>query len=487
MSDTKDLEPTDDGLPRVANNAPLITKSAAAKQRPMSTKKSGGLCRNKMFMTILCVGVLIVVAIALLAAFPQFDRANERDNDKDDGPVRRTRSPTLSPMPTSAPTTGVPTSAPTASGVNAPTTVSSGFRAVDVYGQLYVDGTDVKSRELGVTVQLAGMSLFWSNNDYGAEQYYSTETVKELVRSWNVSMIRAAMGVEEAGGYIDEPEDNEDRVRTVVEACIDEGIYVIIDFHSHEAEAYESEALEFFGDMVDDYGDYPNVIYEIYNEPIDADWDVVKDYAETVIDTIRANPNDDDALILVGTPFYSQDVDIASEDPITIDDNVAYVLHFYAGTHGSALRNKTTTALDNGVAIFVSEFGTVDADGDGDVDVDSTQVWINYLDNRLISYANWAVNDKDEGASILFPDTPASGWSFSDYTLSGRTIKSILEDTAQRNAERLDAILTDAPTATLVVPSLSPSPSPTSIVVAPTLEVAERVSPTANFSVDPSE
>jgi len=92
-----------------------------------------------------------------------------------------------------------------------------------------------------------------------------------------------------------------------------------------------------------------------------------------VIAVIREN--DPDNLIVVGTPFFSQNVDVASTDPIN-DPNVAYTLHFYAGTHGASLRNRAITAMNNGIALFITEWGTVNASGDGAVDVESTNVWM---------------------------------------------------------------------------------------------------------------
>ncbi|MBQ4796798.1 cellulase family glycosylhydrolase, partial [Pectobacterium versatile] len=109
-------------------------------------------------------------------------------------------------------------------------------------------------------------------------------------------------------------------------------MYVIIDWHSHSAENNRSEAIRFFQDMARKYGNKPNVIYEIYNEPLQVSWsNTIKPYAEAVISAIRAI--DPDNLIIVGTPSWSQNVDEASRDPIN-GKNIAYTLHFYAGTHG---------------------------------------------------------------------------------------------------------------------------------------------------------
>jgi endoglucanase len=286
-----------------------------------------------------------------------------------------------------------------------------------------VDALSVQGSHIyadGQIQSFAGNSLFWSNDGWGGEDFYTAETVKMLKEQWHSSIVRASMGIQEEGGYLDAPESNTKKVETVVEAAIDNDMYVIIDWHSHYAEDNVTEAVDFFKNMAEKYGDQPNVIYELYNEPLPPkSWSgVIKPYAETVIAAIRAV--DPDNLIVVGTPTWSQDVDVASLDPID-DPNVAYTLHFYAGTHGADLREKAITAMNNGIALFVTEWGAVNADGDGDVAEDSTNAWITFMQNYNLSNANWALNDKDEGASTFYPDTLT-------LTPSGTKVKEIIEN-----------------------------------------------------------
>lgn len=298
---------------------------------------------------------------------------------------------------------------------------------VSVHGALSVSGTQIVD-ESGSPVSFAGSSLFWSNTGFGAEEFYNENVVDWIQQDWNSTIVRAAMGVDEYGGYLSDPAGNENRVTTVVDAAIANGMYVIIDWHSHHAEDYRDDAIDFFREMAQRYGDTPNVIYEIYNEPLSVSWsNTIKPYAEAVIEEIRAI--DPDNLIIVGTPFFSQDVDVASQDPILGYDNIAYTLHFYAGTHGASLRQKAQTAIDNGIALMVTEWGTVNADGDGAVDEFSTQQWMSFLDQNNISHLNWALNDKMEGASSLRPNASAvGGWSDSDLTTSGLLVRDIIRN-----------------------------------------------------------
>jgi len=280
----------------------------------------------------------------------------------------------------------------------------------------------------GTAKAYAGNSFFWSNTGWGAERFYNSGAVSWLKNDWNSKIVRAAMGVEDAGGYLSDPQGNMNRVKAVVNAAIAEDIYVIIDWHSHRAENYTNQAVNFFRQMAQTYGNSNNVIYEIYNEPINSSWSgQIKPYAQSVIAAIRAI--DPDNLIVVGTPFYSQNVDQTAADPIRGYANIAYSLHFYAGTHSQSLRNKAKSALNSGIPLFVTEWGAVNADGNGAVATDETYRWIDFMKQNNLSHVNWSVHDKQEGASSLRPGVSSTGgWGQSNLTASGRLVRSIMLD-----------------------------------------------------------
>lgn len=299
---------------------------------------------------------------------------------------------------------------------------------------------------------LAGNSFFWSNDNYGGERYYNRATVAWLKNDWRTPIVRAAMGVEDPGGFIDSPNSNRNRVKALVEAAISEDIYVIIDWHSHFAERNPSQAISFFREMATLYGQHNNVIFEVYNEPINTPWNTIKSYAIPVIQAIRDTGSNN--LIIVGTPFYSQRVDEASLSPIQGFENIAYTLHFYAGTHGEDLRNKARTALANGIPLFVTEWGTVNANGDGGVALAETNRWMSFLAQNNISHLNWSVNDKQEGASIIKPGTSTNGnWRTGDLTASGVEVRKIIRGWKQ--ADISTSQTETAPQKKSIVPTIS--------------------------------
>ena len=314
---------------------------------------------------------------------------------------------------------------------------------VAIHGPLSVSGVNIVDQNNEI-VSFAGNAFFWSNTGFGAEGFYNSDVVDWLQEDWHATIVRASMGVDEFGGFVCvpdpnnpnnprgsnscDPQGNMDRVIRVVDAAIANDMYVIIDWHSHHAEDFQDDAVQFFTEMAQRYGDSPHVIYEIYNEPITRDWSgTIKPYSEAVIAAIRAI--DPDNLIIVGTGFFSQEVDVASQDPILGFDNIAYTLHFYAGTHGQSLRDRGTTAINNGLALMVTEWGTVNANGDGAVDRDSTQEWLAFMAEHNLTHLNWSVHDVVEGASILRPGASRQGgWPDFDLTESGLFVRQIIRD-----------------------------------------------------------
>ena len=291
---------------------------------------------------------------------------------------------------------------------------------VSIHGQLAIEeGTLVDQH--GESVQLEGMSLFWSQ---WQPQFYNYETVKNLKEYWNVEVVRAAMAIEH-DGYLANPEREKEKVARVIDAAIDLGLYVIVDWHDHHAEDHMEEAKQFFSEIAQEYGSHPNLIYEPYNEPLQVSWsDVLKPYHEEILSEIRKY--DPDNVVVLGTPEWSQRVDAAAQDPVE-DNNVAYTLHFYAGTHKDGLRSRAKTAIEEGLPLFVTEYGTVNADGDGAVAVESTKKWFQFMQEHNLSWVNWSIADKDESSAAILPGTTPGGLKNEEnLTVSGKLVRSEL-------------------------------------------------------------
>jgi endoglucanase len=297
---------------------------------------------------------------------------------------------------------------------------------VEVHGRLSVKGNRIVG-EHGEPVQLMGISHYWSV--WGPQKYYNKDVVGWLVEDWKVDIIRASMAVEinqqgENKGWMFNRENQERMVETVIEAAIENCIYVLVDWHTHHL--HTEHAKEFFGYMAEKYGHYPNVIWETFNEPVRQTWPEIAEYTKEVTSAIRRHS---DNLVIAGTRNWSQFVDEAADDPLP-DGNTAYSLHFYAGTHGSELREKGDYALSKGIALFITEWGTSRADGgrDGTIFPDETEEWINWALERNISMANWSLADlRESSAALSVGACTAGGWNpETDLSPSGRLVRSMI-------------------------------------------------------------
>lgn len=296
---------------------------------------------------------------------------------------------------------------------------------VALHGRLSVKGNRIVD-EHDQPVQLRGVSFAWSQW-WG--EYWTAGDVDWLVDDFKVQLVRASMGVEKAqGGYLTDAATaarEKAKVVTVVDEALARGIYVLIDWHEEKATDHVDQSKAFFQEMATKYGQHPNVIYELYNEPTDRTWSQIKTYAVAVTDAIRAI--DPDNLIIVGTPSWSQEVDKPAADPMT-QSNIAYTLHFYADTHKQSLRSTAQAALNKGIALFVTEWGGMNAQCEGQLNATETDAWIKFMDDNMVSSAAWAIADQDgQTCSMLFPSQSTSGhWPVSSLSEWGQQIRTML-------------------------------------------------------------
>ena len=301
----------------------------------------------------------------------------------------------------------------------APTMAPKGS-PVAVHGRLRAVGNRIVGKD-GRPASVAGVSHFWSQ---WMPQFYNADAVRWLRKDFRAGIIRVAVGIE-ADGYLRDPEAETKRAEAVIDAAIAQGMYAVIDGHDHDAHLHEEQATAFFRRMATKYGKTPNVMYELWNEPKEISWpQTVKPYLERVTAAIRRI--DPDNLVILGSPTWSQDVDVAAADPVR-DPNAAYTLHFYAGTHKQYLRDKAERALGMGIALFVTEWGTTEASGDGPIDRESTELWLAFMRKHHLSHANWSLADKVENSAVLRPGAnPRGGWKTTDLTESGRYVRGIV-------------------------------------------------------------
>lgn len=296
------------------------------------------------------------------------------------------------------------------------------------HGTLSVKGVDLLDKS-GQPYQLKGVSthgLQWF------PQYVNEDAFRTLRDDWGANVVRLAMYTGE-GGYVEGGD------KASLEAAVDKGVssatslgmYVIIDWHVlNDSSLHADEAADFFSRMSKKYASNGNVLYEICNEPKNGNggetWQKVKAYADRVIPAIRAN--DSDAIIIVGTPTWSQDVDQVAAAPVADPENVMYALHFYAGTHKDNIRQKLKTARAAGTPVFISEFSICDASGNGGIDYDSANAWKQLINENNISYCAWSLCNKNETSALISPGCQKlSGWDAGDLSETGKWVRSMIK------------------------------------------------------------
>lgn len=286
----------------------------------------------------------------------------------------------------------------------------SGPACPSVNGALHVEGTQLADQH-GNPVQLRGISthgLAWFPD------YVNDGCFHQLRNEWNANVVRLAMYTAEYGGYCTggDKEALKQLIADGVEYAKKYDMYVIIDWHilsDSNPNIYVEEAKAFFQETAARYAGENHVLYEICNEPNGGTtWADIKSYAAEVLPVIRAQ--DEDAVILVGTPNWSQFVDQAAEDPITEYDNLMYTLHFYAATHTDDLRAKMADAVKDGLPVFVSEYGICDASGSGAIDEAQAGLWVEAMDSLGISYVAWNLSNKEETSAMIRSTCDKTSW-----------------------------------------------------------------------------
>lgn len=334
------------------------------------------------------------------------------------------------------------------------------------HGKLHVEGTKLTD-EHGQSVILRGASthgMHWGE----MTPFVNQAAFQNLRDEWGVDMVRLVSYVTQ-GGYTEGSQATLDTcIQNGVSYADKLGMYAIIDWHIHNEDpnTKKSEAITFFDTYSKKYADHDNIIYEICNEPTGTPWAQIKPYAQEIVNTIRAN--DPDAIIVVGTNNWSQDVDEVATGGGKIDDpNVMYTIHFYSGTHSQSLRDKVTAALNAGTPVFCTEFGICDASGNGGFNLDEADRWIDYFEEKGISYCCWSLCNKDESASMISPQcSQKSGWVNTDLGATGAWLVNTYRS---RRQDEPDVTAAPKPTAgatekpqTSATPSTAPTPSASS-------------------------
>jgi endoglucanase len=289
-----------------------------------------------------------------------------------------------------------------------------------MHGQLQckvISGKGYICDQNGNPVQMRGNSMYcWAGA--GGYDYYTAGCIAHLYSDWRAHIIRLP--------YMTNGSISMTMYNTVIQACIDSGMYVILDWHAGQGnQTAVSQASAFFTTMATQWGKYPNILYEPWNEPSSIAWTGgIKPYMESLIKVIRAI--DTKNIIICGNPNWDQNPQDAAADPITDATNIAYSMHFYSGSHPvGSYGPGITTAMSKGCPIFITEYGACNT---GTVLAEpACTAWYTFLDQNQIGSTNWAVEYLDACLSIFTKSASYTGpWPTSVITGYGTFIQAYI-------------------------------------------------------------
>lgn len=242
------------------------------------------------------------------------------------------------------------------------------------------------------------------------------------LKSYGANTFRiAAYSDDDGGGYVQKKDETMQLVYMAIENAVSMNLYVIVDWHvlrDCNPMTNLEEALTFFEEISSHYGNCPNILYEICNEPNGTGtWDEIYSYANQVIPVIRNHAPE--AIILVGTPNYSYSVEKVFDMPLEFD-NVMYSFHFYAGQHDDSYNELFNRCEKENIPIFVSEWG-INYDTNGKTALSQAERFVTVLNRRKISWVAWSLSNKNEVFSAIKPDCQKfSDWELDDLTDVGK-------------------------------------------------------------------
>ena len=276
---------------------------------------------------------------------------------------------------------------------------------------LSVDGNQITD-EAGRPVTLRGLSVLAPRHNSECAEC-DPRPIADMIdlsvnaeQGWHNKVLRLPVTEWAPNDSLTLEENFAQNIDPYVQQAIELGIYVIVDFHrvqnygdDVEGGTPQSVVREFWEYVAPRYADVPNVIFEVYNEPLTpADWATWKSYITPVVDAIRGvAPNN---LILMGSPNWSTMVNEAAADPIA-DANTAYVYHLYPNQGPSSAANldaRFGNAAET-IPVVLTEFGWNPVGDFSDaVTAGTTKCWgvglRNYLDERpWISWNAWVFDN----------------------------------------------------------------------------------------------
>ena len=242
---------------------------------------------------------------------------------------------------------------------------------------LRVDGKWIED-ENGNPVTLRGISFCGFNNEWGEKVLPDFQNKIAKVTNgnngWYPNLLRLPIKDYHLNNF--SLEEIYQTLQAGVDECVKQKVYCIIDWHAVDGEEgadwrspeMDRKTKAFWSYIAPRFKDYPNVIFELYNEPgypklvTAQNWRNWRDKGQEWVDIIREEAPKN--LILIGSPLWGQITRFAPDYPFE-GDPLAYVNHTYPGMEESWPRElgleydweEVFGKAADRVPIFITEFG----------------------------------------------------------------------------------------------------------------------------------
>ncbi len=303
---------------------------------------------------------------------------------------------------------------------------------------LKVVGNQIQVEATGQQVILRGVSLAGLGTQngnklglHGAIDYLTnTNDTQGTSPGWYTKLLRIP---------VDTPNPNP-QINTLLKPTVDyattKGLYAIVDLH-YVDNPYSNDAnvKSFWTIVAPMFKDYPNVIYEVFNESSVMDsWGTYKPTMQAWVDLIRAAAPKN--LIFAGSPAWDQTMGDAATNPLT-GGNIVYTVHMYAQHYGSAGNRSQVEKCAAVNPVVMTEWGF---DHDPNQPGENTnligsygQPMLTWLEAMGGSWTGWCASDSwlpkmftdgANGSWVLMTGQDNMGGFVKDWLYTNRAVKA---------------------------------------------------------------
>ncbi len=185
-------------------------------------------------------------------------------------------------------------------------------------------------------------------------------------------------------------------LKPAVDYATKKGLYVIVDLHYVDNPYNNLQAVNSFWTIVAPmFKDYPNVIYEPFNESSVQDtWAKYKPTMQSWVNLIRGFAPKN--LIFAGSPSWDQTMGDAATSPLT-GGNIAYVVHMYYHHWTTSANKAQVEACAKVNPVVMTEWGYSNDSGETETDPDISATYgkpmLQWLEALGGSWTAWCASN----------------------------------------------------------------------------------------------